>query len=74
LFLGSAFPLGLAAAARRSPRRTPWLFGVNAAASVLGSVVATLVCLHGGISAAFVVAAFLYAAALVLGLRVVRDP
>jgi hypothetical protein len=72
LFAGGPLPLGLTAAGARVPTRVPWMWGINSAASVLGSVAATLVCLHAGISAALGVGAVLYAAALPLSVRVAR--
>jgi predicted membrane-bound spermidine synthase len=52
-FMGMAFPLGMKAASAREDALTPWLWGLNGAASVLASVVAFLVVLGSGISAAF---------------------
>jgi hypothetical protein len=72
LFAGGALPLGLTAAGARVPTRVPWMWGINSAASVLGSVAATLVCLHAGISAALGIGAVLYAAALPLSVGVAR--
>jgi hypothetical protein len=51
-FMGLPFPLGLRAADAR-PELVPWLWGVNGAASVLCSVLATVVALGAGISASF---------------------
>jgi hypothetical protein len=50
--MGLPFPIGLGAAAKR-PDLVPWLWGVNGAASVLCSVLATVVALSAGISASF---------------------
>jgi hypothetical protein len=50
--MGLPFPLGLRAAASRS-ELVPWLWGVNGAASVLCSVLATVVALGAGITASF---------------------
>ena len=38
LFMGMAFPLGMKLAAARAQDLTPWLWGLNGAASVLASV------------------------------------
>ncbi|MDD5308712.1 MAG: hypothetical protein PHU25_15450 [Deltaproteobacteria bacterium] len=70
LVLGGPFPTGLSAVAERAPSRIPWLWSVNSATSVLGSVLATLVSLHAGITATLWVGTAIYALALVFGLRV----
>jgi len=52
-FMGMAFPLGMKAASAHSEALTPWLWGLNGATSVLASVIAFLVVLGLGVSAAF---------------------
>jgi hypothetical protein len=51
--LGMAFPVGMSIASAQHPGVTPWLWGVNGATSVCATVVATVVSLFAGISAAF---------------------
>jgi predicted membrane-bound spermidine synthase len=58
--LGMAFPLGMRAALQRSPSIAPWLWGVNGATSVCASVLAVVIAIGAGISAAFWVGAFCY--------------
>jgi hypothetical protein len=70
LLLGAPYPAGLAAVAVRAPGRVPWLWAVNSATSVLGSVLATIVSLHAGIDASLAVGAGLYALSALLALRV----
>lgn len=70
LALGAPLPLGLGAVARRAERRIPWLWAVNGAMSVLGSVVATLAGLHLGIRATLLAGAAIYVVALLLSRRV----
>jgi hypothetical protein len=53
LFMGMPFPLGMKAASRYAEVLTPWLWGVNGAASVLCTVVAMVIALTWGISASF---------------------
>lgn len=53
LCMGIAFPLGMRLAAQRALRITPWLWGINGAASVCGSVLAACIALGFGISAAY---------------------
>jgi hypothetical protein len=53
LFMGTPFPLGMKVAASEKAELTPWLWGINGAASVLCSVLATVVSLTQGITAAF---------------------
>jgi hypothetical protein len=62
--MGLPFPLGLRAAAARS-ELIPWLWGVNGAASVLCSVLATVVALGAGITASFWAGVLCYVGALV---------
>ncbi|HVU05623.1 MAG TPA: hypothetical protein VHE30_27935 [Polyangiaceae bacterium] len=61
--MGLPFPIGLGAAKSR-PELVPWLWGVNGAASVLCSVLATVVALSLGISASFWAGVLCYAGAL----------
>jgi hypothetical protein len=72
LFMGMAFPLGMKLAGDGSAERGAWLWGVNGATSVCGSVIAVAIALSSSISAAFwsgvgcyvvAVAAFVWAAA-----------
>ena len=51
--MGTAFPIGMRAASERYARLAPWLWGVNGAASVCASVLATAIALSWGISASF---------------------
>lgn len=51
--MGMAFPLGMKAAAPKAQPLTPWLWGVNGATSVLGSVLAIALALEAGISTSF---------------------
>jgi hypothetical protein len=63
-FMGMAFPIGMARAMRDKPSLAPWLWGINGAASVCASVLAVVIALAAGISAAFWVGAACYALAL----------
>lgn len=53
LFMGTALPLGMRTAAEAAPGLVPWLWGVNGATSVFGSVLAAAVALAYGISASY---------------------
>jgi hypothetical protein len=53
VFMGMAFPLGMKLAASRAATLTPWLWGMNGAASVLASVLSVAIALTWSISAAF---------------------
>jgi hypothetical protein len=70
LLLGVALPAGFAAVARRANARIPWLWSINSATSVLGSIAATLLALHAGISLTLVAGAGFYALALALSFKV----
>lgn len=51
--MGCAFPLGMKAAQRHPEALAPWLWGVNGAMSICASVLAVVIALHSGISAAY---------------------
>lgn len=64
LTMGTGFPLGMRAAGQHSAGLTPWLFGVNGAASICGSVVAVIISVCCGITAALLVGVACYLSAL----------
>jgi hypothetical protein len=64
MLMGMAFPLGMKLAAARARELTPWLWGLNGAASVLASVLAVCIALSWSISAAFWAGWTCYLAAL----------
>jgi hypothetical protein len=53
LMMGMAFPLGMKLAAARAAALTPWLWGLNGAASVFASVLSVCIALTWSIPAAF---------------------
>lgn len=61
--MGMPFPLGLASIARSSPRLVPWAWGINACASVVAAILATLLAIHLGLSMVVLLAVVLYALA-----------
>jgi hypothetical protein len=69
LVMGTAFPRGLELAKAKAPAATPWLWAINGAASVLGSLAAVLVSISAGISAAFWSGTAAYVLAAAAGLR-----
>jgi hypothetical protein len=73
LLLGVALPAGFAAVARRAGARIPWLWSINSATSVLGSIAATLLALHAGISLTLIAGAGFYALALALSFKVMAE-
>lgn len=62
--MGMAMPTGLRMLDQRMPSLVPWAWGVNGAASVLGSVAALLIALASGFDQALLVGAGLYLAAV----------
>lgn len=62
-FMGMPFPMGLKLASTGHRALIPWFFGANGAFSVLFSVAAVAVSLAFGITAAFSLGCFFYAAA-----------
>jgi predicted membrane-bound spermidine synthase len=63
LFMGMAFPLGMKLASKRNAEITPWLWGLNGAASVLSSVLAIVIALNFSISISFWCGVVCYAVA-----------
>jgi predicted membrane-bound spermidine synthase len=74
LVMGMAFPLGMKLASRRSAALTPWLWGLNGAASVLASVLTICVALTWSISVAFWTGCAAYALALIAFRRSAATP
>jgi len=72
LLLGIPFPAGLRAVSARAGTRIPWLWAINSATSVMGSVAATAISMHFGIRSTIWIGAALYAAALPLSTKVAR--
>jgi spermidine synthase len=66
VLLGMPLPSALARVHGRSPDRIPWLWGINSAASVLGSITATIVSMNIGITASMLAGALFYGAARAL--------
>jgi hypothetical protein len=73
LMMGMAFPLGMKLAAHRAAALTPWLWGVNGAASVLASVLSVCIALGWSISAAFYAGCAAYLVAVVAFARASRE-
>jgi hypothetical protein len=71
LVMGTAFPLGMKLAAR-SPALTPWLWGINGAASVCASVLAVTIALGSSISSSFLCGVASYLVALAAFVASVR--
>jgi hypothetical protein len=67
--MGMAFPLGMRVAATRSPKLTPWLWGINGAASVCASVLAIVVSLSFSISTSLYAGVACYVVALAAFVR-----
>ncbi len=63
-FMGMPFPIGMRYASSKSPALTPWLWGVNGATSVCGSVLSAIIAVGAGISAAYWSGVFCYFVAL----------
>ncbi|WP_111521077.1 SAM-dependent methyltransferase [Cupriavidus phytorum] len=61
--MGMPFPLGLSGLAARDHKLVPWAWGINACASVVAAVLATLLAIHAGFTVVVLVALLLYAAA-----------
>jgi hypothetical protein len=54
------FPLGLAQLGQHAPQLMPWAWGINGCASVISTVLATLLAMHVGFTAVVASAGLLY--------------
>src|SRR5262249_9527596 len=70
--MGMVFPRGLEMVRSRAPAATPWLWAINGATSVLGSLAAVLVSIAAGISIAFWSGAVAYVVAAAAALWMAR--
>ena len=64
--MGLPFPIGLACTHRSAPRLVSWAWAVNAFASVIAAILATLAAMHFGFNALVLAALVLYALAATL--------
>jgi len=69
-FMGMPFPTGLALLNKKVSGSAPWFWGVNGAASVVSSVVATAISIFYGISATFFTGLLCYFAAFAAGILI----
>ncbi len=67
--MGMPFPRGMAGLATRAPALIPWAWGINACASVVAAVLATVLALHVGFDAVVALAVVTYALAVPAGRR-----
>lgn len=58
--MGMPFPRGIAALAATGDELVPWAWGINACASVISAVLATLLAIHGGFTVVLLLAVVLY--------------
>ena len=62
--MGMPFPLAVRAVAALERALVPWAWGVNACASVVSAVLATLLAIHIGFTRVLLIAAVLYGLAV----------
>ena len=67
--MGMPFPRGLQIATRQTSSGAPWLWAINGATSVLGSLIAVLVSISIGVSATFWTGVVAYGVAAAVSLR-----
>ncbi len=58
--MGLFFPQGIRLVARAAPELTPWAWGANSAASILGSIFSLIFAIHFGFTATALAAAAIY--------------
>lgn len=71
--MGMPFPLGMSRLAAADEPLVPWAWGLNACASVVSAVLATLLAIHLGFSVVLLLAVALYGAAAWCGTSLARD-
>src|SRR4030095_13109348 len=62
--MGMPMPLGISWLRRMSPALIPWAWGINGAASVLGSILTMVIAVNFGFNQALIVAIGLYISAI----------
>jgi hypothetical protein len=72
LFMGMAFPVGMAAASKRSPEITPWLWGINGVTSVCATVLSVMIAMTWGISSSYWTGFGCYVIAVISFLYIVK--
>jgi len=68
ILMGMLFPLGVRLVDEHAPDLIPWVWGINAYATVIGSIVSVMIAIYHGFTAVFVIAACTYVLGAV-GLR-----
>lgn len=60
ILMGMLFPLGIRLVDRHAPTLVPWVWGINAYATVIGSIISVMIAINLGFSAVFIIAAGTY--------------
>ncbi len=71
--MGIPFPRGVARLAERAPALIPWAWGVNACASVVAAILATVLAIHVGFDAVVALAVATYMLAAAAGRQLLGD-
>jgi hypothetical protein len=66
--MGMLFPLGILSVSRHHQESIPWMWAINGATSVLGSVIALLVAIHTGFTSAILLGAVSYGCLFLISL------
>lgn len=66
IFLGMPFPLGIKIISKRSSKMVPWVWAINGATSVTGSVLAMVIAISSGFSSAFLIGQLAYVVAFLV--------
>ena len=69
LLMGMPMPLGIRWLRRTAPMLTPWAWGLNGSASVLGSILTILIAINFGFNQALCVAMAFYLLAALIASR-----
>ena len=67
LLMGAMIPSAIRSLAKVNSELVPWGWGINGAASVVGTVLATVIAIYGGFTLTFLIGAASYLGAGILG-------
>ena len=73
IVMGMFFPIGIKLVDEKARDLIPWMWGINAYATVIGSVLSVLLAIKGGFSFVFILSALIYVLGAAGMLRVMKE-
>ena len=74
IVMGMFFPIGIKLVDEKARALIPWMWGINAYATVIGSVLSVLLAIKGGFSFVFMLAALIYVFGATGMLKIMKGP